>query len=282
MTFKQILLVLDADEPAEAASETAATIAAGAGGVVEGVCVFREPAPSIADCYAVGPAAVGEVIEELRLEIRKSTAGVSEAFDRVIAGRGLSGGWRLTGIDDWRNALIGPARIADLMVAPAAEAHHDFANAMVDLMLQSGAPCLIAPTRPSAQRPFHAPFRRVALAWNGSREAARALREGMAFVEAASDVVVIVAAEEKTRWLDAANAERLIRRLALHGVEAELVRVAETVEPVGDDLIAQCETLQADLLVMGAYGRSRAAEMILGGATRTILQQPPCAVLMSH
>src|SRR6185437_16247308 len=154
MTFKQILLVLDADEPAEAASETAATIAAGAGGVVEGVCVFREPAPSIADCYAVGPAAVGEVIEELRLEIRKSTAGVSEAFDRVIAGRGLSGGWRLTGIDDWRNALI-------------------------------------APTRPSAQRPFHAPFRRVALAWNGSREAARALREGMAFVEAASEVVVI-------------------------------------------------------------------------------------------
>jgi nucleotide-binding universal stress UspA family protein len=226
---------------------------------------------------------VSEVVEDLKLEITESTAGVSEAFNRVIARRGLSGGWRLIGIDDCRDALVGPARIADLIVAPAAEAHHDFGRAMVDLMLHSGAPCLVTPTRPATTRgTHHAPFGRVALAWNGSREAAKALREGMPLLEAASDVVVIVAAEEKTMWLDAANADSLVRHLALHSVQAELVRVPQSVEPVGEDLIAKCETFRADLLIMGAYGHSRTAETILGGATQTILRHPPCAVLMSH
>ncbi len=278
MVLKQILLLLDADAPAETASSLAATIASGSGGRVEGVCLFRQPDPTTAECFAEGPEGVGDVIEHLRLEIRERTASASESFQHAVASRGLSDGWSLAALDDWRGVLTGPSRIADLVVATAAQSRHDFRRVTVDLLLQSGAPWLIAPPRPSPR----APLRRVAMAWNGSREAARAMRDGMAFLAAASDVIVIVAAEEKTAWIDQASTDRLLTHLARHGVHPELVRVASQPRLVGQALIAQCKSFRADLLVMGAFGHSRASETILGGATQTMLERAPCAVLMSH
>lgn len=279
MTPKQILLVLDADTPADAATSLAAEIAAGAGGCVGGVCLFREPDPSIADCYAIGPEAVGEVVERLKIEIRDDTAAACKAFRHAVTSRGLSESWRLAAISDWRSALLGASHIADLIVAPAAGDRHDFRAVTVDLLLQSGAPCLIAP----AQVGVRAPFRRVALGWNGSREAARAMRDGMEFLRAASEVIVLVAAEEKTQWIDQANTEGLVKHLARHGVHAGLEQVADRGgRAVGEALISQCEEFGADLFVMGGYGHSQAAETFLGGATQTLLKHAPFAVLMSH
>jgi nucleotide-binding universal stress UspA family protein len=71
--------------------------------------------------------------------------------------------------------------------------------------------------------------------------------------------------------------------LALHGVGAALERIPERGRrATGGALIEQCAAFRVDLLVMGAYGHAQAAETILGGAARSLLDRPPCAILMSH
>ena len=70
--------------------------------------------------------------------------------------------------------------------------------------------------------------------------------------------------------------------LARHGVKAEATQVFADDIDVGDMLLSRAADLGSDLLVMGAYGRSRLTELVLGGATRHILQQMTIPVLMSH
>ena len=74
----------------------------------------------------------------------------------------------------------------------------------------------------------------------------------------------------------------MLRHLARHGIEATLERVCKAHEDDGSVLLRQCDRFDADLLVMGAYGHSRATELILGGATRTVLAEASLPVLMSH
>jgi nucleotide-binding universal stress UspA family protein len=70
--------------------------------------------------------------------------------------------------------------------------------------------------------------------------------------------------------------------LAHHGVKAEIERTVSAGIPAGEVLLSRAADLGADLLVIGAYGHSRVRELLLGGATRSILQSMTLPVLMSH
>jgi len=70
--------------------------------------------------------------------------------------------------------------------------------------------------------------------------------------------------------------------LARHGIKAEIERTVSADLPVGEVLLSRVADLGADLLVMGAYGHSRARELLLGGATRSLLRSMTLPVLMSH
>jgi nucleotide-binding universal stress UspA family protein len=277
MTIGRILLVLDANAPAEPAATLAASLTTAEGGV-EGVCLFHEPEPTVAGVFSHGGKAVTDVLDRVQSAIAAQTADAAAAFRTTIIDQGRSSGWRVAEIDGWRSAALPAALLSDLVVLAPAGADRAFQGVVAGLVLQSAAPCLIAPAEGVAR----APFRHVAVAWNGSREAARAVRDAMFFLQAADRVTVLIAAEEATRWIDTSQVGALRQSLARRGVTADIVDVDAGSPAIGQRLLAQCRTLGVDLLVSGAYGHPRAAEALLGGVTRTLLSHAQLPVLLSH
>jgi nucleotide-binding universal stress UspA family protein len=123
---------------------------------------------------------------------------------------------------------------------------------------------------------------RVLIAWNGSREAARALAESMPYLQKAKEVNVVVVDDEppvEERRLTGPDA---VNHLKHHGIEAELVRLRRHNGNVGAALMAEAERGKADLLVMGGYGHSRLREMLLGGVTYELLHECPVPLVIAH
>ena len=118
----------------------------------------------------------------------------------------------------------------------------------------------------------------VAVAWNGSREAVRAITAGLPFLEAAKAVHVISIDGEE----EAVTIERLSAFLAGHGVEPQFHKLSASDSQVGGLLLRQAQDCEASLVVMGAYGHSRLREFVLGGATRSVLNDSPLPLLLAH
>ncbi|MGQ3353880.1 MAG: universal stress protein [Phreatobacter sp.] len=142
----------------------------------------------------------------------------------------------------------------------------------------SGRPTLVFPEqRTGTGNPFGA----VGIAWDFSRPAARAVADALPILTRAGTVRIVTVTQEKTIPTRRAVAD-LVRHLACHGIEATVDEEPASGRPVGQALGDYAATHGLGLLVMGAYGHSRMRDFILGGATRTIVSQPPLPVLLSH
>ena len=122
----------------------------------------------------------------------------------------------------------------------------------------------------------------VLVAWNGSREAGRAMQDALPLLTMSAAVSLLLVDPEEDA--DIELAEDLVGHLERHGLHANMrvIRHEISTLSVSDTLLAQVAELEADLLVMGAYGHSRLREMILGGVTRDILRDMNVPVLMAH
>jgi nucleotide-binding universal stress UspA family protein len=176
-------------------------------------------------------------------------------------------------------AVIARGRYADLAVMgqPAPE------ETDVATDYDSPAAVVMALGRPVLMVPYAGTFadagKRILMAWSGTRESARAAADALPFLAGAAEVRVL----NVNPSAGAAPVEADIKRwLAEHGVKA-VTNVVHTKElEVGDVLLSAAADMSADLIVMGAYGRSRLRELILGGATHAILKHMTAPVLMSH
>ena len=139
-------------------------------------------------------------------------------------------------------------------------------------LIDTGRPLLVVPSKASAKIGSG-----VAIAWNGSAQAARAVGMAMDFIAAAKSVTVLVAKEDNADY----DGEELQSYLAAHGVKAKVVSVAAKGD-AGKALLSAAVKAGADLLVMGAYGHSRVRELVLGGVTKYVLQNATIAALMAH
>lgn len=177
------------------------------------------------------------------------------------------------------DAVLSRARYADLTVLaqPAPEetdAATDY-DAPAEIVMGAGRPVLMVPYAGN----FPDVGKRVLAAWSGTRESARALADALPLLSASSDMTVLTVNPQG----NAAPMEADLKRwLGEHGIAAK-TRVAHTQDiEVGDVLLSAAADLSADLIVMGAYGRSRLRELILGGATHNIFRHMTAPVLMSH
>ena len=148
-----------------------------------------------------------------------------------------------------------------------------------DVVLHAAAPVLVVPfigLRPSFGK-------RAMIAWNASRESARAVKHAMPFLERA-EAVDIVSFHPRER--DNAHGELpgadIALHLARHGIDVDVQRLEGHDIDVGNALLSHAADRDSDLLVMGCYGHSRLREFVLGGATRTILQSMTLPVVMGH
>lgn len=126
-----------------------------------------------------------------------------------------------------------------------------------------------------------ASLKSVGVAWDYSRPAARAIADAMPILERAETVHVVTVQNEKTFDISRKTHE-IGPYLARHGVNAELHEIDAAGQSIGQVLNEFSNSLRLDLLVMGAYGHSRFREFILGGATRSMITNPPIPVLLSH
>jgi nucleotide-binding universal stress UspA family protein len=140
----------------------------------------------------------------------------------------------------------------------------------------SGKPTLTA-GKPS--RPFQVGT--VAVAWDFSRAAARAISDALPILELAKQVRIVTVDNEKALGTKRSG-EELAKNLSRHGIDVVLDKVDAKGRPIGEVLVSYTSSQNADLLVMGAYGHSKWREFVLGGATRSLLSKPPLPILLSH
>jgi nucleotide-binding universal stress UspA family protein len=166
------------------------------------------------------------------------------------------------------------ARLRDLTIMP--ETTDRWTSEAV--IFGAGRPVLMLPQNPRS-RPFE--IGTVAVAWDFSRAAARAVSDAIPFLERAKKVRVITVLNEKS-FDQKHSAEELSKNLARHGIEVVLDKVDAKGQSIGAILNAYVSSEEVDLLVMGAYGHSRLREFVLGGATKSLLSKPPTPILFSH
>ena len=122
---------------------------------------------------------------------------------------------------------------------------------------------------------------RVVIAWDFSREAARALSDALPLLALAHEVRIVTVFGEKHVETTATTGD-VEHFLARHRIKYSLNSISFEGNNIGRFLMDYAVGIDADLLVMGAYGHSRLREFVLGGATREILREPLLPVLLSH
>lgn len=184
--------------------------------------------------------------------------------------------------DDPVECLIKHARCSDLVIMnqPNLQSKNTSYLKVVESLLQDAAkPCLIIPYAGS----FDVVGKSIMLAWDGSREAARATTDALPLLTTAEsvEIVIINGGAGRNRQADTIVDTEIARYLARHNVNVEVKEIVSDID-IGNTLLSHAADSGADLCVMGAYGHSRVREWIWGGATRTLLETMTIPTLMSH
>jgi nucleotide-binding universal stress UspA family protein len=173
---------------------------------------------------------------------------------------------------DAGDAVAGMARHYDLTLLQGSAAFEAVTEAV---LFGSGRPVLLLP-----DQAFSGQIEHVAIAWDGSRAAARSVGDAALFLAGAKQVSILHVMDEKS--LDVDVSRRIFDVLKARGITAEPYPIHTYERPIGDTLQAKAGALGADLLVMGGFGHSRVREFVLGGATSDVLSAVQLPVLMSH
>lgn len=277
MAFRDILVVLTSyPEPTPVSVvEEAVAVASLLGAHIAALsCEMHVQVPG----HFMSGAVVGlpGVVAGEAAKSRRNAQDLLAAFDAAAAKAGVSRESVLAKCQTFEvpELLVEYARLRDLTIMPE-QNDRWYAEAV---MFGSGRPTLILPQKPRS-RPFE--LGTVAVAWDFSRAAARAVSDAMPLLEKARRVRVVTVLNEK-RLDRKHSAEELSKNLSRHGIDVVLDEVDAKGRPIGAALEAYVASHEVDLLVMGAYGHSRLREFVLGGATDSLLSKPPLPILFSH
>jgi nucleotide-binding universal stress UspA family protein len=281
MSYKDLLVVLDSDAASRGRIALAAALAERFASHLVGLYPLPIPqAPRHLGYY--DPALLDPFFRELRAQAQEVSDKEREAFEHAASLRGLSAEWRVVDEGPQSDPAL-HARYVDLTILGQLDPDRGDADLVrprpEHVTLASGRPILVVPY---AGR-FETVGRRVLIGWNATREATRAVNDAMPLLAAAEVVTVLsIDAREGPDAHGELPGADISLHLARHDVKAEVERTVSAGIPAGEVLLSRAADLGADLLVIGAYGHSRVRELLLGGATRSILQSMTVPVLMSH
>lgn len=225
------------------------------------------------------PSLIDEAIRKSENEAeRVLTYFESAARKRNIFQQKLSAGMSVFPSPD---GIIDHARVHDVTFLPIVDQIGFDELYTEDVIFGSGRPTILLPAMSDRITPAPVSLDLVAVAWDHSRAAARALADAMPILEKAKRVLVFTVFNEKP--VDANRSGEFVdQHLRLHGVNATVERVDAGTRSIGTAIEEYVTANHADMLVMGAFGHSRLREFILGGATRSILNRPPVPVLLAY
>lgn len=272
MTYKSILVPIDGSEESERRIGVAARLAADFHAHLVALAIV---APLELPQRLRSHPGVNKI---LKVEFEKAL-GAARALAKSFPARAREAGApsaeaRLAEADPIE-AIQAAARSADLVVVSQPEPDDIGAlgtHFLEKIILESGRPVLLVPRKGSVKHVG----RRVLVAWKDAAASSRALSDARPLLAKADSITVLAINEDGHK----PRADEAVEYLARHGLKARGEQVRA--EDAGRAIVSQARKMGADLVVMGAFARTRLTEMILGGATRTVLQKMGSCVLMSH
>jgi nucleotide-binding universal stress UspA family protein len=278
MGYKTILVHCDANPKIAQRLAIAVDLAKRQGAHLVGVHI-QEPfnAPEM---FEAG-GAMDQVLAAFEATAKADLATAKQAFLKAVKGSELSAEWRSEeGFADVR--LPVHARYADLVVLGQVDpdspyfAPRDLPETMA---LSAGRPVLVVPHVGAPA----GPAKTVMLCWNASRESARAASDALPLLSAAERVIVLcVDPRSSSDGHGAEPGADVAAWLSRHGVKVTVQRDVAADSDVGNVILSRAADLDVDLIVMGLYGHSRLREMVLGGASRTLLASMTVPVVVAH
>jgi len=231
--------------------------------------------------YYAGASAI--VLQETIARAQNEAEEVEALARKTLEGSALR--WAaesgVSQLADLGRHVAARVRFSDLVILPRpyGEGRGPELEPITESSLFEGrTPVLVAP---AGAAPMPNP-RRILLAWNESSEALGATRAALPLLRAAESVHVVVI-DPPVHGPNRSDPGGLVSQyIARHGVKAEIDVLSKTLPRISDVLIRHAGDMDADMIVMGAYGHSRFREAIFGGATRYMLEKAPVPVFMAH
>ncbi len=286
MKLRDLLVVLDGSTRDEAVLGVATVLAQRHDAHLTGYCPLEALMPANLG-FALGgyPAltSMQGVVEQIEGEALAKAAVIETAFRDALQRNDLRGDWEL-GHGIAGDVVARRARTVDLVVLGQADPDHPLPPAarhlIEDVLMNAGRPLLLIPF---AGR-FDTLGTNVLIGWNATREAARAVHDALPLIDPKATVTVLTVERGRpgVELQDTPGAD-LAAHLARWGLTVTAARTATDGSiSDGDALLSYASDIGADLLVVGGYGHSRARELVLGGASRGLLQHMTLPLLMSH
>jgi nucleotide-binding universal stress UspA family protein len=293
-SVKSILAVVGDAQTGRACLHTALRLGRQLDCQVDAMHVLADPTAALP---LVGEAMSGAMVDEMMGVAEREAvqrAKVTKAmFDEVTAGMPLVERAQSTsgqienfgvtwvedsGVEEQSVALRGCR--ADLIVVNRPSSENETAALMTlnAALMQSGRAVVAAPPLPDDGPAPSGPIERVAVFWNGSTEATRAVQAALPLLVSAKEVTVLRVEEEE--WY--AGTEDLDIHLTRHGVKTVISKVLPREVRTGRSLLFAARDANADMMVMGAYTRSKLRQLMLGSVTGYVMDHAVLPVLMCH
>ncbi|MGC1888949.1 MAG: universal stress protein [Stellaceae bacterium] len=236
-----------------------------------GVLVAREAGPTLGDTL---PTPISPASREAELAEQ-----AEELFRTELRAHGLGGEWHLLSPGETA-VFIDLAKSFDLTILGQLSPEIRSTGFRPDeIIIATGRPVLMVPYAGT----FDTVGRRALVAWDGTREAARAANDALPLLQNAEAVTVMfVGARETALAEQRPSIERMVHHLQRHGIPARTEETLQGDLRISDVLLSRAADLAADLLIAGAYHHSQLREALVGGVSRELLDHMTVPVLMSH
>lgn len=265
------LLYVDADAAMETRCRVALELARVCGGHIE--CLqITAPLPLMSN-EPFGPA---DLLANKATEAQRHKEALRAATASRLGAADVSWGYRAVDGDPART-LVERARLVDLVLLNSSRQPsvlNGAAPSAGEVVARMQVPVLAIP---AASMAFNASGPAL-IAWDGSAQCSHAIRGALGLLRAASLIVIATVGRSKTD----AQAEDAQQYLAHHRLQSQVVTLPDVGQPISASLLEALGTFQAGYVVMGAYGHSRARELLLGGVTREMLANSPVPILLAH
>lgn len=290
MSIRSILTPVDGGRDNKAIVENALELARVFNAHVDVLHVRPDPRDAVP---LFGEGLSGDMIEDMITSADRETAqrasDLHQMFDDLCAERDIAqlsgpGGGEDAITAAWRedvgredDIVSWRGRLADLVITarPGEDASPMRSLSLHAVLFECGRPVLALPVDPDVKEIG----RVIAIAWNGTAQAARAVHAAMPLITRAYEVNVLTCESERTH---PTAADELAEYFGWWGVTPKVASFPPTEDGAGDAILKQAEELGADLLVSGAYSHSRLLQTVLGGVTSAMMDGAKIPVFFSH
>jgi nucleotide-binding universal stress UspA family protein len=230
--------------------------------------------PHLASEAITGPLRA-EIESKARERLAMQSARINTRLEKFDPPAELRTGEVFAGTEG--DAAAHAAMHADLVLLERSD--ETFAQAVLEgVLFNSGRPLLLLPSRWRGE----AIGNRIVVAWNATREAARSLADAAPFFEDADEAKVVTVGASEPLGSQSGPGVEIAGHLARRGMDIELRQVDRRGRTTAEALLAEARDIGADLIIMGGYGHSRLREMMFGGVTRALIDNPSIPLFMAH